>query len=111
MSGRPLLVASDRNGTDQMKPREDFLAYERRLGEGGVGMEDCATGLSDALSQDSRAYRGLSISCLSVSLPVGFIIPYRTPVSSTWWEIQLLVLPDSHSPTVTSIAKRPFSLS
>lgn len=69
-----------------MKPREDVLARERKLGEGRVGMEDCATGLSQGLQGT------LSISCLFVSLHVGFIIFYYTPVSSTWWEVQPLVI-------------------
>lgn len=84
-------------------------ARERKLGEGRVGMEDCATGLNDALSQGLQGT--FSISCLFVSLHVGFIIFYYTPVSSTWWEIQPLVLLDSHSATLAPTEKRLFSLS
>lgn len=43
-----------------MKPRENLLAREKHLGIGGSAMDDCATGLSNALSKDSRSSRGLS---------------------------------------------------
>lgn len=72
VSSRALLVARDRNGVDWWSPERICWLIK----EGRVGMEDCATDLSDALSQDFRAYRGLPISCLSVSLHVGSIILY-----------------------------------
>lgn len=71
-------------------------------------MEGCETGLSAAPSQASWAPRGHLHALLLRLLTCGFIVHYSNPASSTWWEMQPLVLLISHSPTWASTDKRLF---
>lgn len=68
-------------------------------------MEGCETGLSADPSQASWAARGRPHALLLRLLTCGFIVHFSNPASSTWWEMQSLVLLVSHSPTWPPLTK------